>query len=152
MLRKPRAAVAKGAQRFRDPAVARKFASYPPAARRKLLELRALILATAAATKGVGELHETLKWGEPAYLTEDSGSGSMVRIDWKARAPGQVAMYFLCQTTLVDTFRTLFPEDFRFEGNRALLFALDERVRKRSLAYCIAASLTYHLARGQPSD
>ena len=40
--------------------VARAFASYPPPLRRKLMALRALILDTAAATPGVGEIEETL--------------------------------------------------------------------------------------------
>ena len=58
-------------QRFRNPAVAEKFRSYPPPVKRKLLALRALIFQIAESTKGVGELTETLKWGEPAYVTEE---------------------------------------------------------------------------------
>ena len=42
--------------------------AFPPAARERLADLRALIFDTAAATPGVGALTETLKWGEPAYL------------------------------------------------------------------------------------
>ena len=53
-------------------AVARAFEGYPPNIRRRLLARRALILKTAASTDGVGELEETLKWGEPAYLTAES--------------------------------------------------------------------------------
>ena len=30
-------------------------------------------------------------------------------------------MYFNCQTNLVETFRTLCPNDFKFEGNRTLV-------------------------------
>jgi len=92
----------------------------------------------------VGVIEETLKWGEPAYVTKN-GSGSTVRIDWKAKDPGRYAMYFHCQTKLVSTFRSLFPEEFAFEGNRALVFELGARVPKRSLAFCVAASLTHHL-------
>lgn len=132
---------------IRDEAVAARFASYPPAARRKLLALRALVLATAKSHPEVGEIEETLKWGEPAYVTR-SGAGSTVRMDWKARAPQQVAMYFNCQTNLVESFRTMFPNDFRFEGNRALVFGLDERLPLDALAVCVGASLTYHLAKG----
>ncbi|MEP6790955.1 MAG: DUF1801 domain-containing protein, partial [Ramlibacter sp.] len=65
---------------FADSAVAKTFESYPPDMRRKLLALREIILRTAAATEGVGPLQETLKWGEPAYLTSQSKSGSTVRI------------------------------------------------------------------------
>jgi len=54
-------------------------------------------------------------------------------------------MYFNCQTNLVDTFWTLFPNDLKFKGNRAIVFALQDKVPKGSLAMCVAASFTYHL-------
>ncbi len=53
-------------------------------------------------------------------------------------------MYFNCKTNLVDTFRTIFPTDFKFEGNRALIFNLSDSIPKDSLKYCVAAALTYH--------
>jgi hypothetical protein len=56
-----------------------------------------------------------------SYLTTDSGSGSMVRIDSKGSG-GQYAMYFHCQTDLVATFRLMYPYVFKFEGNRAITF------------------------------
>ena len=68
---------------FSSPRVAQVFDSYPPALRTRLLALRALIFEVAASTPGVGELEETLKWGEPAYLTTQSKSGSTVRIAWQ---------------------------------------------------------------------
>ncbi|WP_066260961.1 DUF1801 domain-containing protein [Hydrogenophaga flava] len=129
---------------FSDPAVDARFRSYPPKVRAKMLALRELVFDTAARSPDVGELQETLKWGEPAYVTAKSKSGSTVRMDWKARAPHQYAMYFHCQSGLVETFRTLFPKEFRFEGNRALVFALDEKVPKDALAFCIDAALTLH--------
>jgi hypothetical protein len=129
---------------FRTPEVAAKFGSYPPKAKQAMLTLRALVLETAFSTAGVGEIEETLKWGEPAYVTKN-GAGSTVRIDWKAKNPDRYAMYFHCRTDLVSTFRTLFPKDFMFEGNRALVFKLGERLPEDTLALCIAASLTYHL-------
>jgi hypothetical protein len=129
---------------FQSTAVAQAFEAFPPTLRRKLLRLRALIFDTAAATPGVGTLQETLKWGEPAYLTSQSKSGSTVRIGWNKKRPTQYAMYFNCQTTLVETFRTLFPDDFRFEGHRALVFEETAAVPTDALAYCIAAALTYH--------
>jgi hypothetical protein len=130
-----------------DEAVARKFASYPPRVRRKLMALRRLILETATTTDGVGALRETLKWGEPAYVTEQTGSGSTVRIDWKRPDPERYAIYFNCQTSLIETFRTIFSDDFTYEGNRALVFEIDKPIPQRALRFCIAASLTYHLAK-----
>jgi len=82
-----------------------------------------------------------------AHLTSQSSSGSTIRIDSKAREPSRYAMYFNCQTDFVETFRTLFPNDFRFEGNRALVLERDAALPRDWLALCIAAALTYHRRR-----
>lgn len=121
-------------------------ASYPNKARTRIRTLRKLILSTAAAIPEVGPISETLKWGEPAYLTEKPRTGSTIRIAWKASAPEQYAMYLNCQTTLVDTYRTLFPE-LRFEGNRAVLFDLAEELPEDAVQRCIELALTYHLTK-----
>jgi hypothetical protein len=128
---------------FADIAVAEAFAAHPPAVQRKLLALRALIFATAARTRGVGELEETLKWGQPAYLTPETKSGTTIRIDRHGAEPARVALYFHCQTGLVESFRRRFPK-LAFEGNRAIVLGAGERVPKAVLSACIAAALTYH--------
>lgn len=132
---------------FASAAVQGVFAAYPPRMRRKLLALRALIFRTAATTDGVGELEETLKWGEPAYVTARSGSGSTIRIDWKKARPAQYAIYFHCRTDLIATFRTIFPREFTYDGNRAIVFDADARVPVDALSFCVAAALTYHRRR-----
>jgi hypothetical protein len=129
--------------------VARVFASYPPPLRRKLLALRRLVLDTAAATPGVGEIEETLKWGEPAYLTSASKSGSTIRLGPVKSSPSHYALYFNCKTTLVDTFRTLFPHELRYDGNRAIVLDSAGAVPRAALAFCIQAALTCH--RRKPS-
>jgi hypothetical protein len=126
------------------PAVEAVFASYPPAVRRKLMAVRRLIFATAAATEGVGPLTETLKWGEPAYLTDASKSGSTIRLGWKAKAPERYALLVHCQTTLVDSYRTLFADELSFEGNRAIVFQVADPLPEGPLGACIAMALTYH--------
>jgi len=136
---------------FANAEVAKVFEAYPADVRRKLLALRELILRTASSTEGVGELEETLKWGEPAYLTSKSKTGSTIRIDWKKARPAEYAIYFNCKTTLIETFRTLFPTEFKFEGNRAIVFKVSEAVPADSLAFCVAAALTYHRSHaGRP--
>ena len=37
-------------------------------------------------------------------------------------------MYFNCNTTLVRSFRELFPDSFEFEGNRAIIFPISEKL------------------------
>ncbi|HXC55275.1 MAG TPA: DUF1801 domain-containing protein [Rhizomicrobium sp.] len=129
--------------RIADPKVAAVFAAIPAPARARLMALRALIFAVAAARDGVGALDETLKWGEPAYRAR-SGSGSTIRLGWKASAPDEVALYFICTTGLVDRFRELYPRRFRFGGNRALLFDLTTKLPQAALRHCLALALTYH--------
>lgn len=68
----------------------------------------------------VGPLEETLRWGEPAYVT-----------------------------SLVDDFRTAFPDTFTFEGNRGIVFDTGDRLPVRELAVCISAALTYHRGTGR---
>jgi hypothetical protein len=130
---KPRAATA----------VTAVFAGYPNPVKSKLLALRKLIFETAKTTSGVGPLEETLKWGQPSYLTSESRSGSTIRIDQvKAEASGY-AVYFHCQTDLVETFRELYPE-LRYGGNRCILLDAGDKVPEEALRHCIALALTYH--------
>jgi hypothetical protein len=129
-----------------DPAVPALFDLYPKPLRARLLALRALILDTARKTDGVGRLEEALKWGQASYLTSDSKSGSTVRIDRVKAAEGQVAVYFHCQTNLVETFRELYP-DLSFSGNRAILLDADKRLPEAELRHCVALALTYHLQK-----
>ena len=126
-----------------DAPVAAVFNSYPAGVRSKLLAIRSLTFQTAMDNESVGTLTETLKWGEPAYLTQATKSGSTLRIAWKQSTPDQYGLYFNCRTTLVDTFRTRFPE-LVYEGNRAIVLPSDEEPPWDSLAACIAATLTYH--------
>lgn len=123
------------------PAVAAAFAAFPAPARARLLNLRALIYDTAAKTPDAGALEESLKWGEPAYRAK---GGSTIRLGWKARTPGEVAMYFICTTGLVDAFRDLYAGTLPFAGNRAVLFDMKSRLKEKALRHCIAMALTYH--------
>ncbi len=125
--------------------------SYPAGIHRGLMHLRALILQTAAETDGVGPIEETLKWGQPSYLTSATGSGSTIRIDAVKGSTERFAMYVHCQTDLMETFRELYPRTFVFEGNRALHFRLGERLPETELKHCIALALTYHTRRRAPA-
>ncbi|MFZ2999505.1 MAG: DUF1801 domain-containing protein [Undibacterium umbellatum] len=128
-------------EKFKNPEVADVFDNYPLRMRQKLMYLRQLVLDTASECKVADTLEETLKWGEPSYLAK---TGSTVRMDWKSSAPEQYAMYFHCQTRLVDTFKELYGDKLRFEGNRAIIFHLDDEVPVDEVKQCILLSLTYH--------
>ena len=124
-------------------AVENVFAGYTSPVKSKLLALRKLIFETAKTTPGVGALQETLKWGQPSYLTTESRSGSTIRIDRVKAEAGGYAVYFHCQTDLVETFRGLYPE-LRYGGNRAILLDAGEKLPEKALRHCIALALTYH--------
>ncbi|NQU37604.1 MAG: DUF1801 domain-containing protein [Actinobacteria bacterium] len=109
--------------------------------------LRQLILDVAVETPDVGPLEETLRWGQPSFLTA-SGVGSTVRIAARPdNQPGDYAMYFICSTNLVDQFRTMFGEVFHYEGDRALIFNNGDIVPTDQLQECAAMALTYHLRK-----
>ena len=126
---------------FKDEKVKLKFEMYPENMIVKLLELRELIYEVAIEENSIETIEETLKWNEPSYITKN---GSTLRIDWKRSKPNQYSMYFNCKTKLVDTFRELFSDRFKFEGNREIIFQEDDIIDIKALKYCILLSLTYH--------
>jgi len=126
--------------------VAEAFRAFPAPVRRRLLQVRDLIFATAAML-GVGPLTETLKCGEPAYLTDASGSGSTIRLGWLRASDKPCAVLFNCNTTLVETFRERFPDSFAYSKNRAICLSAVGALPKAPLASCLALALTYHQRR-----
>ena len=127
--------------------VAAAFQSYPGEIRSRLLYLRELILDVASESPEIGDVEETLKWGEPSYLVE---GGSTVRLGWKASRPEHYAMYFNCNTKLVGTFREVYSELLDFEGDRAIVLHRDDVVPEAALKHCIALSLRYHKVKHLP--
>ncbi|WP_420347196.1 DUF1801 domain-containing protein [Pelagibius sp.] len=141
----PAAKTITGKPPFKDRNVEAAFAAFPQPARRGLLALRALIFETAAATPGVGALEETLKWGQPAYLTPETKAGSTLRLGLPK--DGGFALYAHCQTTIVSDFRSLFPDAFAYEGNRAVRFDEGAALPREELTLLIRSALTYHLKK-----
>jgi hypothetical protein len=107
--------------------------------------LRKLIFDTAGKTQGVGELEETLKWGQPSYLTSETKSGSTVRIDAIKGDVTRCAVYFICHTNLVDRFRELYRGKLEFEGNRAIVLDVRASLPAHEIGHRIAMALIYQL-------
>ena len=131
-----------------DSRVKEVFSNYPDHIRDKMLNMRRLVIETAEECGEITHLEETLKWGEPSYLTK---TGSTVRMDWKQKSPEQCALYFKCTSKLVSTFREVFPEELKFEDNRAIVLNLDEEVPEKALKKCVFAALTYHKVKHLPN-
>ena len=134
-------------EKINNSEVAKIFNAYPKHMRPKLMFLRQLIFDAASELEGVGEVEETLKWGEPSYLVK---GGSTIRMDWKSSSPNQYAMYFHCQTKLIDTFKELYGDRFKFAGNRAIIFNQDSEVPVEELKHCISLALTYQRRKKLP--
>jgi hypothetical protein len=130
-----------------DPKVNEVFQKYPDSVKDKMDHLRKLVLTTAEEIKGLEQLEETLKWGEPSYLTKH---GSTVRMDWKEKTPDQYAIYFKCTSKLVPTFKAIYGDIFTFEGSRAIVFKLNDQVPEDELRHCISMALTYHKIKHLP--
>jgi uncharacterized protein DUF1801 len=130
-----------------NPNVAEVFNNYPKLIRQKLMRIRQLVLDAASETEGVNELEETLKWGEPSYLTKH---GSTIRMDWKKSTPEQYAMYFKCTSKLVSTFKVIYSDKFTFEGSRAIVFNMTDEIPITELKHCISLALTYHRVKHLP--
>lgn len=130
-----------------NPATAQKFASYPVHVKYQMDALRELIREVAVEAEDVTALEETLKWGEPAFLTK---KGSTVRMDWKQKAPDQYAVYFKCTSKLVGTFREVYGDLFRYEKNRAIVFSLTEEIPRTELKDCLSMALRYHSLKHLP--
>lgn len=130
-----------------NPEVARVFDGYPEPMRKKMMRLRQLVLEAASETEGIDALEETLKWGEPSYL---ANGGSTLRMDWKEKIPNQYAMYFNCNTSLIDTFKQIYGDVFTFQGNRAIVFEETDELPAKELKHCISLALTYHRIKHLP--
>jgi len=124
-----------------NPQTTEVFKNYPKSVQAQMYRLRELVLSTASEIEELEDLEETLKWGEPSYLTKH---GSTVRMDWKEKKPDQFAIYFKCTSKLVPTFKKLYSEIFTFEGDRAIVFKLNDEIPELELSHCISLALTYH--------
>lgn len=123
-----------------------KIDSYPEKARIYAKQIRALIYKTAEL-EGIDRIEESLKWGEPSFK---SPGGSPVRMDWKAKNPGNFYIFFNCKTTLVETFRILYDSRLKFEGSRAIIMDLTENIPEDILIHCFSMALKYHKLKKLP--
>ncbi len=127
---------------FSDPAVEAAFDAFPSAVRGRLLELRETIFDTAKGINGLGPLQETLKWGQPAYLTPICKPGTTLRLGVPKR--GGYALFVHCQTRVIPEFRAQFPDVFSYDETRAVLLRETAAPDMAALRLLIRSALTYH--------
>lgn len=127
------------------PEIEAKFATYPVEAREQLNRIRHLVFSIAKE-EGLGAVEETLKWGEPSFLVK---GGSTIRMDWKPREPRFIKVYFHCQTSLIETFKEIYRDEFEYEGRRAIVIPLGTP-ESDPLRHCLQLALQYHHLKHLP--
>lgn len=123
-----------------DLAVAAAFDRHPEPVRSQLLALRDLVFAVAAETEGVGAIEETLKWGQPSYVTQRPKSGTTLRMD---ADEARCSLFVHCQSRVVEAARAE-GLPLNFEGTRAVHLALDTDLPTDAVRRFMALALTYH--------
>ena len=112
-------------------------------ARQGLLALRDLIFDTATDLPEAGRIEEALRWGQPAYLTPETKSGSTIRLGVPKGA--RFGLFVHCQSRLIPEYLTTFPAWDRVEGTRAILFDHANEIESLRHGWLIKRALTYHL-------
>ena len=128
---------------FADTQVQLRYDGYAAQVRDALLAIRERLFAVAAADPAIGPLTEALRWGEPAYLTEATKSGTTVRL---APFEGDKAGFFVhCGTTLIEDFRHAHGDALTYSKNRAVVFDPAAPPAMDIIDGCARRAFTYHL-------
>jgi hypothetical protein len=122
--------------------VAEVFAAFPAGHRRGLLELRTLILDVAEEV-GAAPVHEALRWGQPSYQSVRPHESTTIRLGANASDTRHFRLFFHCRSTVLRDFRSSFPTEFRYDGDRAILFLPGEDLQADKLRLCIGHALRY---------
>jgi hypothetical protein len=127
--------------------VAKVVRCWPEPIQAPVLQLRALIFATA---KRIDKLpvDETLKWGEPAYSTH---KGSTIRLGWSDKSPEHYRLHFICTSKLGDAYRELYGDILTIEARRALVFHQSDVLPADAVSSCIALAMRYHEIKHLPN-
>ena len=128
-------------------AVAAAYDAYPVEYRNRLLAIRRLILGVPNHHPEIGDLEETLKWGEPSYLPCKKNIGSTVRLNWRPDYGEKVGLFVMCSTTLIAEFKKHYDAELAFEGKRCVWVPMKGILPTAPLQHCISLALTYHLRK-----
>lgn len=128
---------------FASAEIASAFAALPDTAQQGVLELRRMIFEEAARDPRIGPVEECLKWGQLSYHTAETGAGTPIRLG--TSKSGGFAIFTHCQTRVIPEFRALFEAEFRFDGNRAVLFDAGVPPNSEATRHLIRSALTYRL-------
>ncbi len=116
-----------------------------PAAREGLLQLREMIFDTALARPDISDIEESLRWGQPAYLTPKTKAGTTIRLGVPKTA--RFALFVHCQSRLIPEYLAAYPMWDRLDGTRAVLFDHAAEIDPLRHGWLIEQALTYRLRK-----
>ena len=128
-----------------DPDARVLFDAMPDPVRPLLLCLRGMIFQVAGECVEVGEIVETVKWNEPAYVTRNPCSGTTIRLNASKGSDRLAGLFVHCQTDLIEKCRELYGSRFEYDKNRGLIFEPGKALPEDELRHFIAMALTYHV-------
>jgi hypothetical protein len=108
-----------------------------------LNSLRSLIYNQADLIPEIGEIQETLKWGQPSY-NGSKGKGTPIRLGIEKKTIRFYGLYVNCCTKLIEDVKHIYGDTFLYSGNRSILFDDMDKLPEAKLAHVIDMALTYH--------
>ena len=90
----------------------------------------------------IGPVEEGLRWGQPAFLTPQTGAACSLRIG--PCKPDGFGLFVHCKSGLIPAFAAGPGAGMRFGGTRAVLFDAVADINGAALSLLIGQALCYH--------
>lgn len=129
---------------FKNKNIAELFSDYSGDVAKGLLHLRTMIYEEAQANPNIDALEESLKWGQPSYVSKNR-AGTPIRLGVEKKSPGTFGLYVNCSTNLIETVKHIYGDKFTYDGNRGILFHQKDALPEDALRHIINLALAYHL-------
>ena len=110
----------------------------------KFLYLKSLIYEQAALNPKIGEIEESLKWGQLSYVSKNR-SGTPIRLGIERKMPGYFGLYVNCSTTVINDAKHIYGDKFQYDGNRGLMFKSDDQLPEKEIRHIIDIILCHHI-------
>ncbi|MEO1399191.1 MAG: DUF1801 domain-containing protein [Pseudomonadota bacterium] len=129
-------------------AVETAFATMPSEAGAVLRRVREQIMAQSSANSTIGKVTETLKWGQPSYLTEQTKSGSTLRLG-VTKESKKPAIFVHCQSSLAEEIRELYGDTLSLPDKRHVVLPSRIEEHADALDHIVSLILTYHARKNR---
>lgn len=110
----------------------------------KFLCLKSLIYEQADLNPKVGEIEESLKWGQLSYVSKNR-SGTPIRLGTEKKMPDFYGLYVNCSTSVISDTKHIYGDIFQYDGNRGLMFKVDDQLPEKEIRHIIDIILCYHI-------